>query len=73
MGRLANAELRRLKQAAHAAFDPIWKAGNMTRTEAYSWLSGVLGISPANCHIGMFDDEACLAVVAAVESLKEAV
>lgn len=27
LGRLANAELRFWKRRAHAAFDPIWKAG----------------------------------------------
>lgn len=26
LGRLANAELRKWKQAAHAAFDPLWRA-----------------------------------------------
>lgn len=64
LGRLASAELRREKQAAHRAFDPIWKSGRMTRTEAYHWLSEKLGISKENTHIGMFDVERCRAVVA---------
>jgi len=68
LGRLANAELRRAKQAAHAAFDPIWKARHMNRREAYAWLAGELGISTANCHIGMFDLDGCRAVVAAVDA-----
>lgn len=32
LGRLANAGLHRNKMAAHAAFDPLWKSGKMTRT-----------------------------------------
>jgi len=70
LGRLANAELRREKQRAHAAFDPLWKSGEMRRTEAYKWLAEQLGMSAANCHIGMLDANACRAVVAAVQCLQ---
>jgi len=69
LGRLANAELRRAKAAAHAAFDPIWKAGVMTRREAYAWLASQLRISEANCHIGMFDADQCKAVAQAAKGL----
>jgi hypothetical protein len=71
LGRLANAELRRAKQAAHAAFDPLWKSRSMSRHEAYRWLAGELGISFENCHIGMFDVDGCRAVVSAVRALSE--
>lgn len=67
LGRLANAELRKAKQAAHAAFDPLWRSGAMKRRSAYAWLADALGISKENCHIGMFDVEGCKAVVAAVK------
>jgi hypothetical protein len=63
LGRLANKSLRYAKQKAHAAFDPLWKSGKMSRTQAYQWLAGQLGISVANCHIGMFDEATCIAVV----------
>jgi len=66
LGRLANAELRKAKIAAHAAFDPLWASGRMTRKAAYAWLANMLGIPVANCHIGMFDVDGCQAVVAAV-------
>lgn len=63
LGRLANTDLRKAKQRAHEAFDPLWKGGNgMTRREAYKWLAARLGISFNNCHIGMFDEATCLAV-----------
>lgn len=67
LGRLANAELRKAKSAAHAAFDPLWRSRLMGRRQAYAWLAKELGISTANCHIGMFDVDACRAVVAVVK------
>lgn len=63
LGRLANAELRRLKSCAHAAFDPLWKNGPMKRSHAYQWLAKRLEIPTEECHIGMFDEETCKRVV----------
>lgn len=68
LGRLANAELRRAKSAAHAAFDPLWRSREMKRGDAYAWLADAIGMSGANCHIGMMDIDACRAVVAAVKA-----
>jgi hypothetical protein len=31
------------KHRAHAAFDPIWRNGRMTRKAAYAWLAKQLG------------------------------
>lgn len=70
LGRLANAELRRVKARAHAAFDPLWKSRRMSRREAYTWLARELAISVPNCHIGAFDLPQCFAVIAAVEALE---
>ena len=72
LGRLANAELRRAKQDAHAAFDPLWKKGSMSRGAAYGWLSEAIGIPEDQCHIGMLDVAGCRAVVTAVRSRREA-
>ena len=64
LGRLANAELRAAKIEAHAAFDTRWRGvGRCTRSEAYKWLAGRLGIPWKDCHIGMFDVEQCRRVV----------
>lgn len=65
MGRLANAELRRAKQAAHEALDPLWRSGEMTRQGAYAWLAGALQIPHKQCHVGAFDVDRCRATVAA--------
>jgi zinc-finger-containing domain len=71
LGRLANFELRRAKNAAHSAFDPMWKGGSVNRKTAYSWLSKTLGIKASLCHIGMFDVDQCKAVVKACAAMKE--
>lgn len=68
LGRLANPELRAAKKAAHAVFDPLWKRGMMSRSEAYTWLAEQLGISMDECHIGMFDVDLCKRVCCACEA-----
>lgn len=65
LGRLANAELRKAKMAAHAAFDPLWKNGDRKRGSCYAWLADQLGIRHQDCHIGMFDVDMCKRVVEA--------
>ena len=67
LGTLANAELRAARNAAHRAFDPLWKKGGpfhrAGRGVAYAWLAGGLGLRVAECHIAMFDLETCERVV----------
>lgn len=63
LGRLANAELRAAKMRAHAAFDGLWRDGEMKRSAAYDWLAQRLGIKRRDCHIGAFDVETCRRVV----------
>lgn len=71
LGRLANAELRKAKQAAHAAFDPLWErkrrrercSKSKARKAGYAWLAEQLEIDRERCHIGMFDVPDCLRVV----------
>lgn len=67
LGRLANAELRRLKQQAHAVFDPLWEAKlrrdgcskKKARGAAYMWLADEMNIPREDCHIAMFDEARC--------------
>ena len=73
LGRLANAELRAAKIAAHAAFDPLWvNRGIGRRKAAYRWLADHLGIPPSRCHIGWFDLEQCRRVVEVVHAAEGA-
>lgn len=44
LGRLANGELRKWKNAAHVSFDAIWKRGLMGRTKAYRLLAEKMDI-----------------------------
>lgn len=67
-GRLADAELRKAKQAAHAAFDPLWRSKRMERNVAYARLSDAMGLSREETHIGMFDLEQCRRVVELVKA-----
>lgn len=64
LGRLADAELRRAKSAAHAVFDPMWKARGWNRKQAYAWLAENLRLPVENTHIGEFDAAMCARVVA---------
>lgn len=73
LGRLANAELRSAKKAAHAVFDPIWLgrlalSPTLGRTKVrnlcYFELAKLMGIPLEQCHIGMMDIAACRRVVA---------
>ena len=68
LGELANAELRSIRIKAHAAFDPKWKQGGMSRSKAYRWLSKQLGIRFEDTHIGMFDMDQCQRVIEVCES-----
>ena len=73
LGRLADAELRKAKIAAHAALDPLWKHGQMKRKEAYVWLADRLRIPAEKCHIGMFDLEMCRNTVKECEHAKNGI
>lgn len=70
MGRLADASLRAAKQKAHRAFDPIWKEGERSRSEAYAWLAHRLGLEKDECHIGLFDIRMCGKVVVVCKQLR---
>ncbi len=71
LGGLANAELRAAKMAAHAAFDPLWRAKmardgcskSHARKSGYRWLSQQLGIPYKKTHIGQFDLDECQRVI----------
>jgi Protein of unknown function (DUF3268). len=73
LGTLANATLRKLRNATHAVFDPLWfnagkgidqaKGQREKRTEMYAWLCQSMGLRPDECHIAMFNEERCLLAI----------
>lgn len=77
LGWPANRELREARQAAHAAFDPIWKARRWrtgdrhSRKRGYRWLSETLGIDREHCHISMLSLEDCQRVVELCMPIRE--
>jgi hypothetical protein len=69
LGTLATAPIRKARSAAKDEFNKLWQRGAMTRSAAYAWLAGALGIANVNeCHIGWFDVAQCEAVIAAVNT-----
>ena len=63
MGTVANRRLRKLRNSCHNSFDKIWKDKHLSRSQAYKWLAAELNIPPKQCHIGMFDEQACLKAI----------
>jgi len=70
-GSLANAATRSARSEAHQAFDPLWKSGGMSRSQAYKWLGKAMGLSKRECHIGRFDPGQCQQVVQLVAKRSE--
>lgn len=69
LGRLANKALRKKRVETHKQFDWLWKSGNMSRSEAYEWMSKVLGTSKNRSHIGKIGIKDCDKICQAVENL----
>ena len=63
LGRLADAELRKLKREGHALFDQLWQGENAvfrTRDQAYVWLARNMRLSNDLTHFAMFNNEQCV-------------
>lgn len=59
LGTLATAVIREARKKAKDKFNALWPGGQMTRTEAYSWLATRLNIPTAACHFGWFNEAQC--------------
>jgi hypothetical protein len=66
-------ETRRARSAAHAAFDPLWKAGGWRRWQAYQWLAKKMNMDAHDCHIGMMTADQARQVVEIVNTQTMAV
>ena len=72
LGRLADAELRSLKNEAHAWFDPKWQKferrhrteKHVARNQLYIWLSREMQLPFHETHIGMFNADQCRQAIA---------
>lgn len=71
VGTPAGPETRRAREAAHAAFDPLWRRRmelsgidqKTARGRGYRWLATELGIKRKDCHIGMMSQATAMQVV----------
>ena len=64
MGKPADRPTRKIRRAAHAAFDALWRDESQfkqfdSRSEAYVWMRKALGMTPDEAHIGNFDKADC--------------
>lgn len=68
----ADQKTRDARRTAHEAFDVLWRGPGapFTRSGAYRWLRGELGLTREECHIGMFDFEQCRQVCLRVAALR---
>lgn len=71
MGTPARHELRELRKACHARFDPLWKSGRMARSQAYQHLQQIMDLPKQEAHIALFREEQCRKLLALLEEQKE--
>lgn len=68
LGTPAGKALRGMRSRVHAALDPLWRSGRMTRNEVYRRLAEGSNIPKDECHVGMYDVDRC---VLALETLQK--
>lgn len=72
LGRLANAELREWKKKAHAAFNPLYESGEMSRKQAYKLMQSLMNMDEKEAHIGKFDVEQCKMLIEKLTEYRQA-
>jgi hypothetical protein len=71
LGRVADKELRKLKNKGHNTFDPLWKNKTHFKNQkmAYLWLSEKMNIPLEYTHFGMFTNDQCIMAINLCNSL----
>lgn len=59
LGTLASAQLRKDRNTAKDAFHRVKEQRGFSRSLAYQWLAGKMGIEVGVCHFGWFDQDEC--------------
>lgn len=67
---LVSRETHDARRAAHAAFDPLWQSGRMSRSAAYRNLAKALNLDRRECHIKLMDAATAKLVPIAVEIIR---
>lgn len=60
---LVDPAVHQARNAAHAAFDPTWQRGALSRGEAYRRLQMATGMTSVECHISLMNAEQAWRVV----------
>lgn len=66
LGTMANKELRVWRIRTHAKIDPIWKSGEISRSQVYGILSRQLGY---DVHVGSSNIEECKRIIEVADNL----
>lgn len=66
LGTMANAELRKARNKAHAAIDPLWKSGKYPRPVVYAKLKKYFG---REIHVGESDLKQCQEIIDNVDKI----
>lgn len=73
VGTPANIQTKKARMVAHVAFDEWRFAHSHSKTEAYKWLAGELGVPEKEAHMGQMNKVACEAVVVICSQYKRPV
>lgn len=63
LGNVANEVLRLKRRETHDIFDAFWRRKNLSRTQAYLWLSKQMRLPEDQAHIGSFEMDDCQRVI----------
>lgn len=66
LGQPAGPALRQARIRAHAALDPLWQSGWMSRNDVYRELSGILGYE---VHVAQSNEQQCERIIEACAAL----
>lgn len=68
---LVSAETHAARNAAHKAFDALWRGKPLSRSRAYKLLAEEMNLSSEQCHMKFMDEETALRVPVAVAAIKQ--
>jgi len=71
LGQLSNTQLRNLRRSVHRLIDPLWQERAYSRNVVYGFLADIMDLPLLECHVAMFDDDACKKVLAMRPKLME--
>ena len=62
LGTVANKSQREARSSVKRLFNDLWVNSpnrREARTKAYAWLASKMGLTEAECHFGLFDEDLC--------------